>query len=77
MSKSETGNKRAKEIVSMSNSFFRMRRPRSTKRMVIVHGLIALFLEVITLAIILLLMGLTALVVLSIIATGTNVASIV
>jgi hypothetical protein len=42
-----------------------------------VHGLLALFLEMIALAIILLLMGLTALVVLSIIATGTNVASIV
>ncbi len=41
------------------------------------HGLLALFLEMIALAIILLLMGLTALVVLSIIATGTNVASIV
>ncbi len=60
----------------MSNSFFRMRHPRSTKRMVIVHGLIAPFLEVIMLAIILLLVGLTAPLVL-IITTGMIVALIV
>jgi hypothetical protein len=54
LSKSKNKSKSAKEIWNKINSFFRMNCGARQRGLVIVHGLVALFLEVIALAIILL-----------------------
>jgi hypothetical protein len=76
LSKSKAGNKRMKEILSKSDSFFQIRCPRSTKRTGHCAWSHCSFLGVIALAIILLFVGLTAFLVLFV-ATRTILASIV
>ncbi len=76
MSMSKTKNESAREILSKNDSFFRTNCPRSTKRTGHWAWLVALFLEVIALAIILLFVGLATLWVL-VVTLKTTVASIV